>query len=125
MIGGDSMITIRKGDRVLEVTNGAFRNFYQRLGYKPVRGSRSVENPGEVNIPPEDENPSSEDLSDLREDEEPTGEDYPEDEVPLAEIPLSEMTHSQLFEYAEQLGLEFDASASKKDLRKLIRQHAT
>ena len=117
------MIKICKGEHTLEVTNGAFRNFYQRLGYKPVRGSRSVENPGEVNTHPEGENPLSEDLSRLEADEEPTGEEYPEDEVPLAEIPLSEMTHSQLLEYAEQLGLEFDAGISRKDLRKLIRQH--
>lgn len=118
------MITICKGEHTLEVTSGAFRNFYQRLGYKPVRGSRSVENPGEVNTHPEDETPHPEDLSPLEEDEEPTGEEYPdEDEVPLAEIPLSEMTHSQLLEYAEQLGLEFAANISRKDLRKLIRQH--
>ena len=99
------MITICKGEHTLEVTNGAFRNFYQRIGYKPVRGSRSVENPGEVNTH--------------------SGEVYLEDEVPLAEIPISEMTHSQLFEYAEQLGLEFEADASAKALRKLIRQHTT
>ena len=117
------MITICKGEHTLEVTNGAFRNFYQRLGYKPVRGSRSVENPGEVNTHPEDEVHLSGVLEGSSEDEELTGEDYPEDEVPLAEIPISEMTHSQLFEYAEQLGLEFEADASAKALRKLIRQH--
>ena len=117
------MITICKGEHTLEVTNGAFRNFYQRLGYKPVRGSRSVENPGEVNTHPDDENPLSEELEGSSEDGEDSGEVYPDDEVPLEEIPLSEMTHSQLFAYAEQLGLEFEADASRKDLRKLIRQH--
>jgi hypothetical protein len=118
------MITICKGEHTLEVTNGAFRNFYQRLGYKPVRGSRSVENPGEVNTHPDEEKHLSGELEAPSEDGEPTGEEYPdEDEVPLAEIPLSEMTHSQLLEYAEQLGLEFAANISRKDLRKLIRQH--
>lgn len=117
------MITICKDEHTLEVTNGAFRNFYQRLGYKPVRGSRSAENPGEVNTHPEDEKPLSGVLEALSEDGEDSGEVYPDDEVPLEEIPLSEMTHSQLFAYAEQLGLEFAANASRKDLRKLIRQH--
>ena len=117
------MITICKGEHTLEVTNGAFRNFYQRLGYKPVRGSRSVENPGEVNTHPDEENPLSEELEGFSEVEEDSGEDYPDDEVPLEEIPLSEMTHSQLLEYAEQLGLEFEVDTSAKALRKLIRQH--
>lgn len=119
------MITICKGEHTLEVTNGAFRNFYQRIGYKPVRGSRSVENPGEVNTHPDDENPLSGELEGSSEEEGYSGEVYLEDEVPLAEIPISEMTHSQLFEYAEQLGLEFEADASAKALRKLIRQHTT
>lgn len=117
------MITICKGEHTFEVTNGAFRNFYQRLGYKPVRGSRSVENPGEVNTHPDEEKHLSGELEAPSEDGEDSGEVYPDDEVPLEEIPLSEMTHSQLFTYAEQLGLEFAANASRKDLRKLIRQH--
>lgn len=117
------MIIICKGEHTLEVTNGAFRNFYQRLGYKPVRGSRSVENPGEVNTHPDDENPLSGELEGSSEDGEDSGEVYPDDEVPLEEIPLSEMTHSQLLEYAEQLGLEFEADTSAKALRKMIRQH--
>ena len=91
------MITICKGEHTLEVTNGAFRNFYQRIGYKPVRGSRSVENPGEVNTHPDEETHLSGELEAPSEDEGYSGEVYPDDEVPLEEIPLSEMTHSQLF----------------------------
>ena len=117
------MITICKGEHTLEVTSGAFRNFYQRLGYKPVRGSRSVENPGEVNTHPDEEKRLSGELEAPSEDGEDSGEVYPDDEVPLEEIPLSEMTHSQLLEYAEQLGLEFEADTSAKALRKMIRQH--
>lgn len=117
------MITICKGEHILEVTNGAFRNFYQRLGYKLVRGSRSVENPGEVNTHPDDEKHLSGELEGSSEDEEYYGEVYPDDDVPLEEIPISEMTHSQLLEYAEQLGLEFEADTSAKALRKMIRHH--
>lgn len=119
------MIKICKGEHTLEVTNGAFRNFYQRLGYKPVRGSRSVENPGEVNTHHDEEKRLSGDLEAPSEDDEYSDGFNPDDEVPLEEIPLSEMTHSQLFDYAEQLGLEFEPNSSKKDLRKLIRQHTT
>lgn len=113
------MMRIHKGDRTLEVTKGAFRNFYQRLGYKPVRGSRSPEKTDEVNTHPDEEEQLSGMLDGSSEDD--TG--YSEEGyMPLEEIPLSEMTHSQLFEYAEQLGIEFEADASAKSLRKLIRQ---
>ena len=43
------------------------------------------------------------------------------EEINLSEIPLGEMTLSQLIAYAEQLGLDPDVNASKKELRKLIR----
>lgn len=113
------MITVCKNGHTLRVTQGAFRNFYQKLGYKPLRSSKSVENPGEVNTHPKEENLGSEGLSGFEPDED-TSE---EREAPLSEVPLSGMSHSQLLEYADQLGLDYEPTISKKDLKKMIRQH--
>lgn len=112
------MITIYKDGKTLTVTGGVYRSFYKKLGYKPLRSSQRPENPGEVNPHPEDENVDSAELSGFEPDE-----GISEDEVPLEEIPLSEMSHSQLLAYADQLELDYEPTISQKDLRKMIRQH--
>ena len=45
-----------------------------------------------------------------------------EEELDLSEIPLGEMTGTQMKQYAEQLGLETEG-LRKRDLRELIRNH--
>ena len=44
-----------------------------------------------------------------------------EEEVDLSEIPLAEMTRSQLLAYADQLGVEYTGEETKRKLRELIR----
>lgn len=132
------MIIIQKNGMTLRVTKGAYDNFYRGLGYEPVGGVQSGEKgEGEVNLPPVPENPACDDSTLKRvsdnenaapenpaDDPEAPAEDAPdEDEVKLSETPLSEMTLSQLYEYAEELGLDFEGTPKAKEMRKLIREH--
>ena len=115
------MITICKGEHTLTVTHGAFRNYYMRLGYKPFNTTENVDESGQVNTHGEDGEDQNHTSSHFEEDE--NGDGLENDEVSLEEIPLGEMSHSQLIAYAEELGLDFPVEASKKELRSLIRQH--
>lgn len=136
------MITIRKGQHELVVTSGAYRNYFQHLGYEPVGVVESGENPREENTHSPEGSRDLEDSTQLKiggaafSDEE--GEELPEDsengedveeeseeEIDLSEIPLSEMDHEQLHAYAEQLGLDHKELTSKKKLRALIRENLT
>lgn len=123
------MVKIKKGETVLTVTPGAYRNFYKHLGYEPVDVARSAENPDEENThlcedSPHLEDPAQPEGDEYASDEEPFEDEAESDEEPdLSEIPLGEMKLSQLIAYAEQLGLEHDGTPNKKELRKLIRDH--
>lgn len=125
------MIKIKRGDIVLTVTAGAYKNYYRHLGYEPVGVAKSVENSDEVNSHPSEDSCPSEDPTQegvgSTPDESTTGEedteDEPDEEPALSEIPLGEMRLSQLIAYAEELGLEYDGTPSQKELRKLIRDH--
>lgn len=136
------MITIRNGSSQITVTRSAYANYYRHLGYEPVDGVQSGENPaGVVTTPHVDYpgvGPSAASGADNPGEGEPVPVGYtsPEDEKPkdadeeaedeavdLSEIPLSEMSLSQLYEYAEQLGLDFDGITTKKAMRALIREH--
>ena len=121
------MIKIKKGDTVLTVTNGAYKNYYKHLGYEPVGVAQTVENLGEENTHPTDDSQQLGDPTQLKIDEDTdvdeAVEDEEDDEPDLSEIPLGEMKLSQLIAYAEQLGLEHDGTPNKKELRKLIRDH--
>lgn len=125
------MIKIKRGDSVLTVTAGAYSNYYKHLGYEPVGVAKSNENsehenahttpgspqPGDPTQQPGDEEaPDEDEESDLTDEE-------AEEEVDLSEIPLGEMDLSQLCAYADQLGLDHDGIRSRKEMRKLIREH--
>lgn len=128
------MVNITNGSNTLSVTYGAYESFFKHLGYEPVGYARTPENPGQVNTHITTDSPESGDAAapyvgdtdpadpDIPE-ESAEGEGYDDAEVNLSEIPLGEMTLSQLIAYAEQLGLDPDVNASKKELRKLIREH--
>lgn len=127
------MVNITNGSNTLSVTYGAYESFFKHLGYEPVGDARTPENSGQVNT---QANPDSHESGDAGassvgdteapETDSETSDPEPEvedEEINLSEIPLGEMTLSQLIAYAEQLGLDPDVNASKKDLRKLIREH--
>lgn len=130
------MIKIKRGDSVLTVTTGAYKNYYKHLGYEPVGVAKSSENPEQGNTHTSDDSQHSEETTQPSGDEnalggEPEGttdeddadEEEDEDTVDLSEIPLSELSHSQLFEYADQLGLEYEGTPNKKEMLALIREH--
>lgn len=123
------MIKIKKGDSVLTVTPGAYRNFFKRLGYEPVDAHTGDEISGVGTTHPHGDSQHLEDSAQTESDEYASEEEYSEDEdeadeePDLSEIPLGEMKLSQLIAYAEQLGLEHDGTPNKKELRKLIRDH--
>lgn len=128
------MVKIKKGDTVLTVTNGAYKNYYKHLGYEPVDDAQSGENlTGVVSTPHGDSHdcgdPAMTKIDETAEAPETAENDgeggviEEEAEEDLSEIPLSEMKLSQLIAYAEQLGLEHDGTPNKKELRKLIRNH--
>lgn len=133
------MLTITNGRETLQVTKGAYAALYKHQGYIVVnRGRKRNFSPnyeGESNSPqakmvPNGEessnetiptgsssiNPSLEDPGEYN-----TEEEEDEEETPLSEIPLTDMTKSQLMEYADQLGIEYTGEETKKQLRTLIR----
>lgn len=118
------MISITNGNAILEVTVGAFKNFYEYRGFKRISVPEHSIPPMEVSTPSEEEPGREEEF--VQETEEDTGEletysEESEEEIDLSEIPLSEMSFDQLCERADQLGLNRDRIRSKKELRNLIR----
>lgn len=113
------MIQIKKDNTILQVTKGAYRNFYQALGYRIVRGSQMPEISGGVNTHGDEENQHLEDST----QPEMAEAEYEDEELDLSEIPLTQMSVDQLCAYADQLGLDREGIRSKKELRALIRDH--
>lgn len=133
------MLMITNGRDVIMVTRGAYAALYKHQGYTVVSGeggSTPSPNPGD-----EAESSQARNTHNGSEDESvtlPTGEpevdsstenpgeydaedDEEEEEVDLSEIPLAEMTRSQLLAYADQLGVEYTGEETKRKLRELIK----
>lgn len=111
------MIKITNGARTTMCTKGAFKNWYEPMGWK-IADISEVEAanetlPAEENIKPEN---ASEPLRETLEGEEVE----PEEEVEV-EIPISEMKLADLKEYAEVHGIDISAAKTKKDIRDIIR----
>ena len=137
------MLKITNGQHNLTVTMGAYRNFYRGLGYEPVEALEEPENLEQGSTHSDDKASDTDHSDDKASDtdhsddkasdtdhsgtedlEEDAAEDSDEgEETPLSEVPLSEMTLSQLLSYAEELGLEYEGTPNRKELRKLIRDH--
>ena len=111
------MIRITNGARTTVCTKGAFKNWYEPMGWK-IADISEVEAvnetlPDEANIKPEN---ASEPLRETFEEEEVE----PEEEVEV-EIPLSEMKLADLKEYAEEHGIDISAAKTKHDIRAIIK----
>lgn len=125
------MLQVTNGTVTLTVTNGAFKSFYEPIGFRPVDGEDGHEEAGVVVTHPtpgthHSGHPSQQELRQSVDDTEDDDEDEEEDteeSVDLSEIPLGEMSFDQLNEYADQLELDHDGIRSKKELRTLIREH--
>ena len=111
------MIRITNGARTTLCTKGAFKNWYEPMGWKIADISEvEAENatlPAEENIEPEN---ASEPLRETFEEEEVE----PEEEVEV-EIPISEMKLADLREYAEAHGIDISAAKTKQDIRDIIK----
>lgn len=116
------MITIKNGDAVKRVTNGAFKNFYQHHGWHRISVEDETKDPEQVLTPEDEKIPENEEFAQNETDPEGDPEDdFTEDD--LSEIPLGEMDFTQLHTYAGQLGLDHEHLHSKKELRALIREN--
>ena len=123
------MVTIRKGNHSLRVTQGAFLRLFKPMGYT-IAGAE-----GDTNVPPAPDggvnthddgssNPDdSDDLEDENEEESEDEDDELDDEDDLDEKPLSEMTKRELKVYAENLGINTDGLNSKEKLLRAIREY--
>lgn len=108
------MVTIKRDQTILVVTQGAFKNYFQGMGYEVVDGTQRPENSGWDNLHPE--------LETLEAEASTASEVDPEEEAEdLSEIPLSEMSFAQLHARAGQLGIAHENIHSKKELRAAIR----
>lgn len=124
------MLVISNGVNTFKVTKGAYRTIYMHQGYhivseagasapatdgdSPMKGTHEeTRDGGEVDTTlPEPESGSAHTSG--------SENDGAEDEEDLSEIPLSEMSVSQLKMYAEHIGVKLDGTETKKELRQLI-----
>ena len=104
------MVKIVKGDSQLTVTRGAFHNFYEAQGYQLLEAPEAPVDPefpaGGFNGG-QDHSPDSEPAA--------TSETYTQEQ-------LMSMTTNQLYEVADQLGINYQRVRTKNDLVRLIVQ---
>lgn len=91
------MVTIKKGDCLLVVPQGAFHNYYEPQGYVIVGSQVEKE--------------------ELTDDNSNTPDEVPE---VYTQEQLMSMTTDQLYEIADMLGLDYQKVRTKNDLIKLI-----
>ena len=119
------MLRITNGIITIDVTDGAYDEYYQYCGFEVVGSPERPEEREEVFTSPAPDSGHSEDSTQPKTDEYDSEED--EDELDeyedLSEIPLSDMTTEQLKQYADELGLDYTSIKYKKDLRNLIKDH--
>lgn len=110
------MIKIFKGDRVLEVTSGAYKAFYKAAGWSPVDETPTAA----PQTPPVGvsgavgSNPTSEDHTTP---EKPQGDHTGEEET------LNKMSDDELRQYASLLGIQTTGLKSRKKLMEAIKAH--
>ena len=111
------MIKITNGTRTTTCTRGAFKNWYEPMGWKIAE--MSEENTADE-VLLDEENIESENASEPPEETLEEEEVEPEEEVEV-EIPISEMKLADLKEYAEAHGIDISAAKTKQDIRDIIK----
>lgn len=124
------MVTITNGKLTLSVTPGAFKDVYAAQGFKeisnPLHSTQKhvhtdAEASGGIISRPEPENvsgdrsESSTDIPAVKEQKQLSRQEE------LSEIPLNEMSPSQLREYAELLGVDIKGLKNKSAVKNKIR----
>lgn len=116
------MVNIKRGEHILTVSMGAYRNVYKAMGYSIVgaeEGHKAPSAPARTHVPSM-EKALTEDSAKPDTDDE--GEDL-EDDEPQEEKPLGEMDMDELVAYADRLGIDHEGVRYKKDMRALIREY--
>lgn len=116
------MIIITNGERIFSVTQGAYDSIYEPLGWKKVNEPldqqksdfKTSEN-SEVKLNTEEVIDTPEDNFVQESDDEEINSEN------LSEIPLTDMTSSQLRAYAKELGVDIKGVKSKKVVIERIR----
>ena len=116
---------ITRGNQGFEVTKGAFKSFFEPYGFTPEMASDAFSEAEGENTPSDEEKPLSQE-NNPKDSPESEGLEDPEtenseDTEEEPEKPLSEMSFSELLEYADNLGMDTEGVRSEKELRKLIR----
>lgn len=108
------MVKIHKGSKTKVVTKGAFHEMFEKDGWEI--GDPVVEKVESIEIPIEEEETPAEVA------EEPESVEYEEEpeEDDEVEIPLSEMTVSQLKSFAKEHDIDISAAKNKRELRAII-----
>lgn len=120
------MVTITNGTQVLTVTKGAYKSMYAPQGWEKIRSDEMASKNDDfsdglknrVIMSPEPETTKIEKKNDTLNDEPEYDAD---DNVDLAEIPISEMSVPQLKAYAAQLGIKVNTDSARQ-LRTQIRK---
>lgn len=111
------MIKITNGARTTTCTKGAFKNWYEPMGWK-IADMDETEAVNETLLAEENTEPESA--------IEPPEETFEEEEVEEpeeveVEIPISEMKLADLKKYAEEHGIDISAAKTKQDIRDIIK----
>lgn len=133
------MVTIQRDKHTLTVTRGAFLGIYKPLGYT-IMGEPGDDDSVSQACPcgtatPDDEldthespesNEANTDGPNSYNDAYLTGEapdEASEEEDPVDEKPMGEMSFKELKQYAETMGLNANGYSSKRDLKEAIKAH--
>lgn len=112
------MLYVTNGSVTIRVTNGAYKNFYKPRGFYTVNAPKCGEAPEREISQPHDKAGSLGNFPQQKIDSPDSEVSEPE----LAEIPLSQMSLSQLKAYADQLGVDHEGLTTRKEFRIEIRK---
>lgn len=121
------MVKIKRGKKELTVSEGAYKNFYERKDWRLVGNDSQIDDSRGQDRHEEaytEENGNSPDGSNDSEQDDPSGEGEDEDNTEgkddslsdeeLLEIPVAEMTPEQLKRAAKLIGYDYKADGIKK-----------
>lgn len=119
------MVTITKNSQELQVTKGAYRQMYKPLGWSLV-DKKDLESEEYKSIEKNLNTTEKIEISKSNEDDdkitETKKEDLNEEDQELLERPLSSLTISEIYRYANIIGLELEEGLSKAQAREALKK---
>lgn len=113
------MKTISNGIETMEVTSGAFENYFKKQGFYEV-GKEEIE-PAEIEEL-EDEELTDEELVNNSNNDNLNDDTEKNMKEELEEKPLSNWTKEEVKEYAEIVGLDLKGTKNIKEAKKIIKE---